>query len=403
MFKLIRIKNSKRFQDMFLSVVASIILTFSTQIIAFPLISRMVSINEYGEILTLSAIMNILAVTFGNTLNNTRLLLSANNIDKDEEKSFNFLFIILLILNSIILLQIFIQFFSVSYLTAVLLALSSNFLLFRAYYTVEYRLFLNYKKILIISLLTLLGYLIGSMIAYYSNEWVYVFYFGELLPIIFIIMNSTLVTSGIDINKSFVKIFKKFMYLVIAAFLISLLTYLDRFIINPFLGAKIVSIFVVSSFLGKTIGILLGPIAGVLLSYYVQEEKVGLKQYYNRILINLFITSVCFILILSFGKSIIKILYPNIFPFTDNYYFIANLGAVLYVFGNLLQPSLLVNTKTHITTFIQVFYFIVYILLAIFLISKYNLTGFCYSIITSNILRIILMIFFTHKGIKRMN
>lgn len=395
-----KIMKKKVYNDFFLNIIASLLLTFATQIIAFPLTSSLVSVKKYGEILTLIAFMNIFAVTFGNTLNNSRLLMKDNNINKEIESNFNLLWLILSITNSLLIYFLLFSLGKYNLYMIFIIILSSNFLLFRAYYTVEYRLSLNYKRIFNVSLYSLIGYSLGGIVATLTNEWIIIFFLGELFPIIYIAFNSSLLKYKISYNPIFWKIYSNFFYLVIAAFLLTLINYLDRLIINPMIGAKYVSIFVVSSFLGKTIGVVLGPISGVLLSYYVKENNINLKSFYKRLFYYFVLGIIGFICIVILGRPFIYILYPKIYPYINPYFYIANFGAILFILGNLIQPNLLVVTKAYISTVIQIIYFFIYIILSYIFIKEYQLIGFCYAIIISNFCRIILMITFTHINIK---
>lgn len=60
--------------DSSLNILASLLLTASTQLFIYPLLSRYYDAYEYGTILTSMGLINAIGVTLGSTINNTRLL-----------------------------------------------------------------------------------------------------------------------------------------------------------------------------------------------------------------------------------------------------------------------------------------------------------------------------------------
>ena len=396
-----KILKKNIFNDILLNIVASIILTIATQIVALPILSRLVSIDSYGNILTMYAIMSIFAIPFGGTLCDSRLLMRNNTLDKKIEPNFNYLVCVLLIINFLLTCILNIYFFNISIFYCFLMSFSSSFLLLRAYYIVEYRITLDFVKILIVSIFSLIGYTIGIFLSYLLNIWVLTFFIGELIPTLFILLTSKSLKYGFKKDEYYIKAFDSFKFLVVATFLGFLIMYADRFFLNPLLGPKYVSIFLVSTFLGKTIGIILGPISAVLFSYYVKEDKVTIKTYFKRVLIYFMITMLSFLFIIVIGKPLLKMLYPTIYPHMLDYYFVGNFGAILFILGNLLQTNLLANASARMNTLVQLIYFIIYILLGYFLTISYGLFGFSISIILSNSFRVILIILITHLSIKK--
>ena len=59
--------------------------------------------------------------------------------------------------------------------------------------------------------------------------------------------------------------------------------YLDRLLLLPILGGSAVSVYTVASFAGKSLGVLMTPMAGVLLSYYAQKDYVMTRKTFWKI------------------------------------------------------------------------------------------------------------------------
>ena len=70
----------------------------------------------------------------------------------------------------------------------------------------------------------------------------------------------------------------KYIILIFTGLSTTLSTYLDRLIIYPLLGGDAVTVYTVASFFGKSLGIVMTPIAGVLLGYYAQRNFIMTKK-----------------------------------------------------------------------------------------------------------------------------
>lgn len=182
------------------------------------------------------------------------------------------------------------------------------------------------------------------------------------------------------------------MFIMLAAIISTLMTYMDRFFIYPVLGVEQVSIYNVASFLGKTAGIVMTPIAGVLLTYYAKEAKITIKQFYTRTGVFTIIALVFYLFIFVVGKPITKILYLTLIEDAASYFAIANLGATVFILGNTIQPILLRFCEAKWQLIIQGLYFVLYILFGLIGMYESSLLGFCYAVLIVNFIKIIFML-----------
>ena len=90
-------RKKKIVADFGINIIASGILTIMLQIVIYPLLASRYSDLEYGTILTIMGIMNIIIVTLGNSLNNVRLIQNKEYLDKNVTGDFNLLVIFALI------------------------------------------------------------------------------------------------------------------------------------------------------------------------------------------------------------------------------------------------------------------------------------------------------------------
>jgi len=84
-----------------------------------------------------------------------------------------------------------------------------------------------------------------------------------------------------------------------------------------------------------------------------------------------------------------ELLYPTLFAHCEPYIFIANLGAVISIAGNMAQPMILKCCSTKWILAVQLVYAAVYLLTALWLMPLYGLRGFCWATIAANIVRLL--------------
>lgn len=391
------------FKDFFFNIFASVILTFSLQLVILPLISRQMDSSSFGQILTIIGIINLFGVSSGNTLNNTRLLTQRNYDKFGDAGDFNFIVIlIILIVSGFVFIALNMS--GLASLSQILLGIAITILLVcRSYYSVSFRLKLDFKGILISNVLVSFGYFLGLIVFYMTKNWYFIFLFGEILAIIYILRNNPLLKEGLVIGALFYSILKKFSFLLASTFIFTSIMYMDRFIIFPILGPDSVAIFSVSSFLGKTTGLVMGPISGVLLSYYVKEESINLNIFLKRLFLFLIFSLLIFVGILLFGRFLINILYPSIAPMTDNYFVLANLALIILMLGNTLSPILLRFCHLRWQPITQAVYVVLYIVLGYIAISNFGLLGFCYALVFVNTFRLLMLIVIVLFSLKKNN
>ncbi|WP_291569566.1 lipopolysaccharide biosynthesis protein [Clostridium sp. UBA4548] len=394
--KHISINNKKGIlKDFILNILASLVFTFATQIIAYPYLSRMMSNKEYGLLLTVMGIVNSIGVSLGNPLNNTRILLQPQYEKKGLSGDYNIIFIACILLDIVVVFILSSIVLNKEWLSIIGCIAISVLVLFRAYYSASYRITINYRKNLYLSIFGFLGYIFGIGITYKTGLWIATFLFGELLSCIYIFFTATIIHDRFQITELFNTSLKKYLLIMTAAILSTMMTYMDRFFIYPILGAEQVAIYNVASFLGKTAGIVMNPIAGVLLTYYAKEEEMTISQFYKRTGIFVGFCILFYFGILLFGIPITRILYPTIANSTKRFFAISNLATTVFILGNIIQPTLLRFCSAKWQPIIQGVYFIIYILLGILGMKSYGLVGFCYSVLIANTVKIIMMISIT--------
>lgn len=385
------------------SIIGSLLYTGATQLVTYPILSRYVTDYEYGVLLVQMGVVNAIAVSLGNSLNNCRILLDKRYNEEKITGDFNRIYAgisIIQILLVICVLMFIVKSSAIEIGWSIGIALCVSF---RSYHSVAYRTRINYKLYLMSNFAALVGYLIGTIIAVRIRVWQVAFFFGEAVSCVYIAFTAYTVWEPWACTKQFGATLRKYLLLAGAAVLSQLMLYLDRFFIYPVLGADSVSVFNISSFLGKTAGIIILPITGVILSYIAKQDKMSLREYFSQSFVFFAAVVIFYVGILLFGYPVIEILFPTLAMQARPYYALANLGSCLSVLGSTLQPASLKHCHSRWQVIIQSTYLLAYFLLGISLMRSCGLWGFCIAVILSNVVRIVMLFIVTLHSLKKEN
>jgi O-antigen/teichoic acid export membrane protein len=196
-----------------------------------------------------------------------------------------------------------------------------------------------------------------------------------------------------DIEFSEVKdILKNVSILIVAALLVSSITYFDRILLFPLLGATYVSIYYASSIFGKIISQLINPMSNVLLSHLVYFEKF-VKVFFIKYLVIVTIVSICMIIGINIVAPLfLRLLYPDLYVLAEEYILFGAINAALIVIYSSMNPFLLKFFSFSWQIIVNLITFIFYVLLAYILSKNYGFNGFYIGIIISNFIRVLIML-----------
>lgn len=387
--------NKKLVSDFVLNFISSVIPVVVLQLIIFPLILGNIGSDSYGVMVTIIALINLFSFSFGNVLNNIRLL---NINKKNSESNYIFFLFTISIINIIIINLILLTVYNISGLFILFsIGLVSVFLVFRQYFLVYFRLKLDYKAIFFSNLFLAVGYFIGLFIFTLSSFWSYIYLFGlsiSLIYIFFKIKKYKIINFKFeDIKKIYVKeIFDNFIILIFAAFLVSSITYFDRLLLYPLMGPLFVSIYYASSIFGKMIAQIINPLSNVVLSHIANLKTFKINAFFKYFLLILSIAILMILGINMFGPFLLNLLYSDLYNEAKLYIFRGSIYAILLVLYSSLNPFILKFYKFKWQIIINLITFLIYLLLTIPLTINYGLDGFYIGIIFSLSIRVFLMI-----------
>ena len=188
------VKYKKFIKDIILNLFASGIMVIVLQLLVYPFLGRINNVATFGEILVLMSIVNIIGVLLGSSLNNIRLKYYNDYLSNKLKGDFSLLLLISIVINALLIITILYIFFDGATIWELIaLILLSILTMLRSYMTVEYRLKLQYNKILQHAFSYCLGLGFGLYIVYITSVWQFVFLFGELISFVFLLFTTNII------------------------------------------------------------------------------------------------------------------------------------------------------------------------------------------------------------------
>lgn len=374
-------------RDFGLNIIASVILTFTTSLIVNPIMAARYTDEKYGTILTVCGVAGVLSSAFGNTLNNVKL------INKNHEKeNYNFLITCVSVLSFAVMIAISLLFYNINFATSIFLGIHALLITTNSYYTVTYRIKIDYIQNLKYNVLISAAYILGLIISFYWDMWPCIYICADVAGFIYLYKTSVLFKEPFAITRKIGGIFKKYIPLILTSFLGQVLLYFDRFIIYPLVGSGAVAIYSVASFFGKSIGLVMAPIASVLLSYYADEKKkIGRKAFWqiNYIVGGCSIVFVFFSFV--FAPFFTRLIYPTLFDAARPYLYSANIASIINIMGTMTNPFILKFCDMKWQMYITIIYGLTYAVLGFVMINLWGLWGFAMASIMANAVRLLVM------------
>ena len=386
-------KGKKIVFDMFLNIVATAIPTFVLQLIILPLISGKMESQNYGLLVTILALLNIVPSTMGNVLNNIRLLYDEKYKDSKLTGDFNIILIILSVLN-LFVVSIFTFYYqkSINFIDLTFILLVSVLWLLREYFIVAFRIKLNYLAILVCNILMVLGYGLGYVLFLTSGKWQFIYILGHTVSLVYICAKCRLWKEPLKITPFFRRTSFDSFILLLSNLMNRVLTYADKLLIFPILGGSIVSVYYAATIFGKVVSLMITPITGVALSYLSKYKKKSDKLFKYSFLFGAVFCALGYVFCVLISKPVLSVIYPQFVDDAMNYIFITTGTTVLYALISIINPFILKFFDMKWQLISNTGTVAVYIILCMTLLHFFGLTGFCIGALLSNLFRLVFLL-----------
>lgn len=330
-------------KNVFYNIMASILPSMILQLLLYPCYSNFVSQKQYGDMITTLSVLTIIAMSAGNALNNVRLL--QQNKYSESEQQGDYLIILLLevllvVISTTIILFFFIRLVDLQEI--VLTILLSILMTIQSYAVVAFIQNLDYKRVLINNIFLLAGYGIGFLLCILCDKkWQYIYIIGYLFSIFYIQKASHIFSENLIRTKLYKETVYKTCVLSLASLIASGNNYLDRILLSPMLGAESVTIYYISTLMGKTLGMVISPVNNVILAYLAKQKKGNYTIEKLAMLFSwIFMGTGCVVCIIV-SRFIIPILYPTYYVHVKQYILINTITAMIINTSSMISPFLL--------------------------------------------------------------
>lgn len=393
-----RISYKKFAGDAGLNIISVAIPIAVLQFLILPSIASSVGSIEYGQIVTIISLLTLCAEPLGFSLNNTRLLVARSYHNQKLEGDFNYL-----VLWCIPIIFFFItcgiSYYAPSYngLNTIFLVLISIFIFLQKYYEVDFRLNLNYRGILFISLFLCAGYIVGWGCFFVTGSWIYVYLVGCICSLGYSLKNNPLLHESLKSTTLFFSTLHTSIILLFVEFLSSVTKYADRMFLYPLLGGSAVATYYSATIISKMIILIVSPISSVVLSYFSRLNTLSRQSFLMMLGVTSVIGIIGYVGCILVARPVLNYLYPDWAAESMKLVYITTASSVINSAYCVIRPAILkfrnINLQVLLSGMDVVFYIIFSYLGYLF----GELQGFCVGLLIYSVLqlsvRIVIFIF----------
>lgn len=378
--------------DSALNVVAVALPTAALQLLVFPMAAAGLDSDSYGLLTTVFALMNLVPGTLGLALCNIRLLYNSNYADKGVAGDFPLLLRSSCLLAAVPIAGVLL-FYGVREAANLIFALLTTCIwLMREYYGVAFRIRLDFKAVLICNVGLAVGYLAGYALFRVSTCWGVILLTGQLVSLALILSRTDLWKDQATKTELYSKVRTDVVQFSAAAFLSRCISYSDRVLLFPMIGGHLVSVYYVSTLIGKMLSMVITPLNTVLLSYISRGRTKPVKLFALLLASGLILASVGFVVVLLIAEPVLKVLYPQFVDEAMVYLPISSAAALVYSVSTVVNSFLVrfydMSWQTRINA----------LLLGVYVIFAYGgyllggLMGFCVGYLAVNVLQLLIIV-----------
>lgn len=391
-------KKKKIILDMLLNIIAVCIPTVVLQLMILPSLAKYMDGDEYGLLVTILAVLNVLPSTIGNMMNNVRILYEEKYKAIGKNGDFQILLIITQIINILIMCSLSVYYLGTRKLILnILLVILSVFWLGREYYIVTFRIKLNYIDIVLNNIILVIGYFIGYILFLVNGYWQQIYILGFAFSYIHIVIRSRIIQEPIIKTPFFKSVTKDLILITIATILARAINYADKILLYPILGGATVSVYYVATIFSKVVSLAITPINSVALSYLSKVRKKSDSLFKWTLIMGIILCVIGYVSSLLLSRPVLGFLYPTYVDQAMQYIYITSATVVISVLTSMLNPFILRFFEMKWQICINAITVCFYIISSLMLVKPFGLYGFCYGSLLTNVIKLFVTISVFYK------
>ncbi|SFH87270.1 lipopolysaccharide biosynthesis protein [Pisciglobus halotolerans] len=383
------IKRAKNFvKDISLNIISNLMVIGVTQIIINPFLAANFGTNKFGVMLSITGIATIFSSVFGTALNNTRLINDQKYRNNKIKGDFNLLLIIGLLISLIISSSLIYYYSRMISLENTLIVIYILLSIVRSYIQVFYRLTLHFDKLIKESIAVILGYLVGILFSSLLGQWVFTYLLGEIAGVLYLTVSVKWHKEPFKRTPLWNQTIKNYSQLGFTNVIASSLTYLDRILILPFLGASSVSIYYIATIVGKMGSFVATPLSNMTLSYLANVEVNKVSKYFKNIIVFTLVFGItAYLLLLVATPFVLSLLYSDEMIIESlKIYKVTNIVIILQMINTIIRPLIMKYCPSRWLISIQMTGLLTYITSALLMMNNFGLFGYCIAAVLTQII-----------------
>ena len=383
------------------NVIGTTLPTLVLQLLILPLVAKDMDGDTYGFVLAMVASVMMFSSGIGNVLKNIRMLSEDEYVARKSRGDFGLLFaanacVIAFVTSGIL------YYYGIDDAATYFLTLLMSVLVYaKDYYIVRFWIDLDYLGILICNLVCTLGYAAGYGMFRLGGSWQLIYIAGNLASLLYTIWKYPISTPLFARTALFVSMTKRYCALTAATLLGRALQYIDRLLLYPLLGGEDATIYYVSTLIGKTLSMALGPLNSFLLSQISKKNHMSRRLFGKLMLVTAGIGFLGYWICVIAAKPLLGLLYPQWIERSMKYIYITTLTAIISAVSMVVNPMVLRFCNMNWQILINGICFAVYLIVSLLLLGRFGLMGFCVGNMLANTIALFLMVVIylrTYKG-----
>ena len=392
-------KKIRGLKDLVLSVLGLVAMNGVIQLLLYPSINNALGEDRYGDILSMLAVVSVLATAIGTGANYARMV--AETKGRGVNGDFNiFLLIAMIPVAAVSVAASLLILGSRGVPFNLLFIVLSILSVLRYYGDVEFRLNVNYLRFFIYYVLISVGYVGGSFLVKYSVlgediSWVAAIIIGEALAVGFVALTGK-IFRGRDALKASPELrenLKTTMFLLATNLINALALQADKILLRIFMNGEAVTVFYVATRVGKVVAMLTTPLNGVIIGYLARYKGRFTKKLFGIATAIALIVTVVFTAGGVLASHIfVKWMYPNIYTEASQYFIFANAGQIFYFVAGTMMVIVLRFVHERYQLIINSVYAVVFVAALVPLVANFGIAGMTWGLLGVNALRFIAVV-----------
>lgn len=384
--------------DILYNILAAFIPLFVLQFVALPVVAQRVSSVANGEMLSVYSLCILIGSAFGSVLNNSRLVLHRAYQQENLTGDFNIIFLGTSVIGSLVtVFGVMLLTPEISVINYTLMTAATVCLVAATYLNAAFRLQLDYSSILMDACIRSIGFGVGLLVFLHTGVWSFIFFTAYFFSALYHTMRTGFIREPAIRTRLFRSTFTKYITLLGSGLMVSSGAYLDKLLLFPLLGGTAVSVYYVASIIGKTFGMVVAPMTGVMLSYFARMDSFPRSSFRKMIILLVLLGAVAYCFMIVFSRPFLSLLYPQLVEQALQYVHVTSAAFVVLSIANAVNAVLLKFRDIRWQVRTNLGHMLAYVTLSVVLMQDGGLYGFSWGLFIAALLKLIALILVFHR------